>query len=350
MDSRKRKARKEVTLAQVATAAHVSIKTASLALRRHPTVTREVAQSVASAAKALGYRPKTGRRPVLGIVAPQTSHIAYGELISFIRGLASSYDVLTLIAETGGDVRMERRAVEEFTRSGVDGMILIGPRMPAVEIEDLSVRGQSIVTVNFPVGRESEYTFSSIEVDNRLGALQAVEFLATRGRERIAYVAGRPPSTSERHRREGYLAGLEALGPGARPLIVEMEVEAGMASPTLRSGYEQCRRLMAEYRAEGVNAVICYNDVVAIGALRALREEHVKVPDDVAVIGFDNISLGQYSAPSLTTVGVQWEQIVSLIVDRLHAASFRDVGAGLLPQGHRVLEPRLIERESTPRS
>lgn len=201
-----------VTLMDVAGAVKMSVKTVSLALRGAPTVARETAQYIQDTAVRLGYRARKEKKGALGLTAAYIHHIAYGELIGFIRELAFSYDYVTLIGETAGDPEAERRLITEFSRRGVDGLILVSPRIPNIEIEKVSTIKQPVVTVHRPLGNEHALRFGSLEIDNEAGAYRAVRCLVKKGHRAVAYLAGRLPSSSEQQRRRGYFRALQDCG------------------------------------------------------------------------------------------------------------------------------------------
>lgn len=336
-----------VTLMDIAMAADCSVKTVSLALRAHPSVAKDTADRIHKIAKQLGYRgKKIVKTQVIGLIAPYISHIAYGEVISAIRSLASSYGFLVLIGETGGEAETEMRLIDELTRRGTAGLVLIGPRIPHMTIENLARSGQEIVTINTPVGATSPFWFGSVEVDYETGACNAVKYLIDAGHRRIAYLAGRPQSITEQQRRRGYLKALsEVERQGYEPIIVDMIQQVIAPWPTFRSGYDQCRLLLSRTEGSKPDAIVVYNDVMALGTIRVLREYPLRVPEDISVVGFDNLSLCQFSTPSLSSVGVQWEKIALWVVNLLFEENRRR-GKGLLFKNHHVFLPEFFIRES----
>lgn len=328
----------------VAIEAEVSTKSVSMALRGHPGVALETANRIREVAGRLGYVPRRGVGNVLGVAAPYVGHAPYGELLGFIRGHAGAYDYLTLIAETAGDPAMERDLIGEFGRRGVAGMILVGPRLTGPEIEMISRTRQPVVVINAPIGDESTLQFGSVEIDNEAGAYAAVRYLYENGHRKIAYLAGRRPATSEQRRRRGYLRALEDSGvPIDEGLVVEIQRQVVASWPNSQAGYEQCKWLLN--KGTDVDAIVAYNDAMAMGALRALHEKELRVPHDVSVVGFDNSALGRFTVPRLTSVGIQWERLAGVAVDLL----LQLIGGGESEselQLHQVLTPEIIVRDS----
>jgi DNA-binding LacI/PurR family transcriptional regulator len=172
-------------------------------------------------------------------------------------------------------------------------------------------------------------------VDNVLGARMAVDHLVERGRERIATIAGPADMVVGRTRHEGYLAGLAAAG------LVADDALAVHGDFSQESGETAMRALLS--RRPDLDAVFCANDPMAAGALRVLREAGRAVPEDVAVVGFDDAPLAQSTHPPLTTVHQSPEQMgremVSLLIEAMDHP-------GESPEP-RLLETRLVVRESS---
>lgn len=349
--------RSRVTLADIAATASVSVKTVSLALRSDPSVARSTAARVQQAAARLGYVSRGAKRRVIGVVVPYIGHRVYSELFGLLRGEASAYEFTTLLAEGTGDPAVEKGLLAELRWRGVDGIILLAPRLSAEELDLESRFHQPIVTIGMPppnqevlhgpavdarsVGRTSK--FARVEIDHQAGGELAVRHLLEHGRSRIAYLAGRVPSASDQGRRRGYQSALATAGieVDAR-LIVELERHTVQPWPDYDLGYEQCVRLLS--RGVQFDAILAYSDAIAIGAMRALHERSsFEVPADVSMIGFDGLAVDQYLTPKLTSVGVPWYRVALAALEAL--IDLMDAHDADLPAVHRFA-PELIEGES----
>lgn len=213
--------------------------------------------------------------------------------------------------------------------------------MAPAEIHQLARASQPIVTVFLPI-QVLEYHFGSVELDNVLGAELAVTYLIEQGFRRIVYLAGRQTSASDMQRRQGYLHALQrAAVTYEKPLIVEIGWGVTLPWPSFDARYWQCQQLLE--RRMKPEAIFAYNDMTALGAMRALHERGIRVPQDVAVVGFDHVPFSQFCIPALTTVGVQRDDIAANVLELLFQAAG---SADPLVNRHRILQPDLIVRES----
>lgn len=292
------------TSADVATAAGVSRTTVSFVLneRTDVKIPRETRQRVLSAAERLGYHPHgpagqlaRGRSQVIALVMRQTPEQVAGDAIlaETLRGLASA-------ARAGGSrIMVESLAPEgpdgtygALLRSqNADGLIISGPRRDDPSLLDLLHDGFPIVLQGHLPG----VPVASVDVDNVAGARGAVEYLLSIGHRRIACISNAPlVYTAALERLRGYREALAGAGVQVNDdLIIEAEFDA-------RSGHAAMAALLA--RDVPFDAVFVASDVVALGAIGALRQAGRRVPDDVSVVGFDDIPLAGYFDPPLTTV------------------------------------------------
>jgi LacI family transcriptional regulator len=332
-----------VTLADVALAAKVSVKTVSLALRGDPSVSRETSSRVLEHAYRLGYVSRGTKRQVLGVVVPYIGHRVYGDLFGFLRREAASYELTTLLVEGMGDPATEKSLIGELRWRGVDGIVLIAPRLSVEDIDLESRLHQPIVTIGMPTPPSEDVHFARMEIDHEAGGLLATRHLLEHGRSRIAYLAGRLPSASDQGRRNGYRTALQAAGIAVdEQLIVELERHNVQPWPDYELGYEQGSQLLGRHVA--IDAILAYSDAIAIGALRAIRDRTtLTVPDELSMVGFDGLAIGKYMVPRLTSVGIPWYRVALAALEAL-IELMEDSGAGR-PRVHRFA-PELVSGES----
>jgi LacI family transcriptional regulator len=217
------------------------------------------------------------------------------------------------------------RAVLSALRGRVDGLIVMSPDLePETLVSDLP-HGLPIVVLNSAVE-----AWPSITIDNFGGARDVVRHLAALGHRRIAFVGGPPLNIDAGERRRGYHAGLRAAG------LEAIELDGRF---TEESGYEAALTLLEISPRPA--ALFTANDAMAIGALSAFRERGVAVPDDVALVGFDDVPIARYLAPPLTTVAVPIAELGRSAFDVLHAMT-----RGEPTPGNRKLKTALVVRES----
>lgn len=335
-----------VRLADIAAAARVSVKTVSLALRGDQSVSRDTATRIQELAFRLGYVSRGSKRQVIGVVVPYIGHRVYSDLFGFLRREAASYDFTTLLAEGMGDPAVEKSLIAELRWRGVDGLVLIAPRLAAEDVELESRLHQPIVTIGMPAPASSGNHFARIEIDHAAGGHLATRHLLDHGRQRIAYLAGRLPSASDQGRRLGYHTTLQSAGIAVDPrLIVELERHRVQPWPDYDLGYEQCLQLLS--RDLEIDAILAYSDAIAIGALRAIHDtSRLRVPDDLSIVGFDGLAVGQYTVPRLTSVGFPWYRVALAALEALIDLMAEDgVARSAGPRVHRFA-PELVLGES----
>lgn len=334
------------TLHDVARVAGVSFKTVSNVVNDHPHVAPATRERVLKAIDELGYRPnrsarslRSGRTGAIGLAVPELSLAYFAELADEVITVADEHDVVVLIEQTGGDRARELEALSGSRRQMTDGMLFSPLGLGNEDAERLAV--------GFPLVLLGERIFDGpvdhITMENVDAARAATEHLLELGRRRIAVIGAHEGEVigSAGLRLSGYRAALEARG---IPYDEDLVVDAG---PWHRvNGAEAMRRLLD--RGVGFDAVFGLNDELALGALRVMRERELRIPRDVAIIGFDDIDEAQYSLPSLTTVDPGRREIARLAVEVLLGR----INAPDDPRPRRELRSafRIVERESTARS
>jgi LacI family transcriptional regulator, galactose operon repressor len=307
------------TIRDVAQKAGVSITTVSFVLnnRSDVTISEAVRKRVLAAAKGMDYRPSAmaaglaGRRTRnLGVVFHREDKIISNPFYSFvIDGIiqeAEGKDFNLLFAYIDTSVGARQGLPKMIGEKNADGILLIGHSEPPM-VDAIRDRGIPVVAIdNYPALKGVE----TIHADNRQGAFSAVEHLIQWGHKHIAMltISGGRPSIEER--REGWRAALLKNG---LPLRKEAVLEC--RSLSFGGGYERAGELFRKNRK--ITALFCANDEMAAGALRAAREAGRRVPEDLSVAGFDNITMSHYTDPPLTTVSAPKEYMGRLAVSRL---------------------------------
>lgn len=294
---------KRPTSADVAARAGVSRTTVSFVLNQRADVKipDETRQRVVDAAKKLGYHPNTparqlagGRTHVIALVLRQSPEQVASDavLAETLRGLASAANSsgFRVMVEPIGPDRLDESYRSLLLAQHADGLVISGPR-----IDDPTLR--ELVREGFPIvlqGSLPDTSVLSVDVDNVAGARGAVEHLLALGHRRIACITNAPlVYTAAQERLAGYRQALVAAGVEYDPTLV---AEAAFDAP---SGHVAMAELLARTTFD---AAFVASDVVALGAIGALRKAGRRVPDDVSIVGFDDIPLAAYFDPPLTTV------------------------------------------------
>jgi len=331
------------TLHDVAHLAGVSIKTVSNVINDYPHIRPSTREKVEAAIAQLGYQPnltarslRSGRTGVIGLALPELSLSYFAELADSVMVAAERRGVTVLIEQTGGDRARELEVLTSSRRQLTDGLLF-----SALGLGQDDAR---LLEVPYPVVLLGERIFDGptdhVTMRNIEAARAATEFLLERGHRRIAIVGAHEGEVigSAGLRLTGYRQALEAAGVGFAPELI------GYTDLWHRAnGATSMRALLAS----GVrfDAVFAFNDTLALGAMRVLQEAGIRVPDDVAVVGFDNLDEAQYSLPSLTTVDPGREEIaetaVRVLLERIDE---RDPAQ---PPRELFAEFSIVEREST---
>jgi DNA-binding LacI/PurR family transcriptional regulator len=300
-------------MVDVARLAGVSHQTVSRVLNGHPNVSPRTRAGVLAAIRDLGYRPNaaartlvTGRTDALGVIS--FDNTLYGPS-SMLYGLerAAHPDYSVAIASLATfDRRSLHEAVDRFLGRGVEGIIVIAPQTSAVEALTGLAAGIPLVAVK--CGAHS--ALPSVAIDNAAGAAQATQYLLDLGHETVHQLGGPLTWLDAQERVDGWQQTLCAAGAQVPEVIC--------GDWSARSGYEAGLRLAA---LPEVTAVLCGNDQMALGLLRALAEHGRRVPADVSVVGFDDIPEAAFFLPPLTTVrqdfGELGRRALRLLLDRI---------------------------------
>lgn len=331
-----------VSLKDVAERAGVSIKTVSNVVNNYPHVTPGMRSRVQAAIDELGYRPnltarhlRKGRTGIIALAVPELGNPYFAELAGAVIDAAAEHEFTVLLDHTRGDREQEILVSQGFRGRVIDGLIL-SPL--ALEAEDLQGRSDDVPLVLLGE-REYDLPFDHIAIDNVAAARCAVRHLLGRGRTRIAYLGVRTDSVNRpaHLRLDGWRAQLAEAGvPAPDSLVV----------PVGGWDRDDGARAMAELLDAGVrpDAVFAFNDLIAIGAMRVLHERGLRVPWDVAVVGFDDIAEGRFGAVTLTTVSPDKQAIAKMAVGSL----LRSLSGREEPGGRELTADfELVEREST---
>jgi len=333
-------------LQDVARLAGVSVKTVSNVVNGYVHVSTPTRQRVEEAIDELGYRPnlsaRTLRRGSSGVIAlavPEVDMPYFAELARWVIQVADMHGLTVLIDQTDGLAERERLVMTGIRGHLIDGLVL----SPVATDAQAIARAAGQVPVVLLGEKVSDGPVDHVAIDNVAAARMATDHLLDIGCTCIVAIGDQPDSPqgsgAAMLRRRGYEEALRARGHR-----VDENHIAAVPSWWRSDGAEA----MAELLDDGVrpDGVFCFNDTLALGALRLLAERGLRVPDDVAVIGIDNVDDGRFAVPSLSTIAPDKEQIartaVQMLVDRMnggHAEGPRDVSADF----------RLFTRESTGR-
>jgi LacI family transcriptional regulator len=323
------------TIRDVAREAAVSVASVSRVLNGHGNVRPALRARVRAAADALGYVPHAGARNLslarsgaIGVVLPDLHGDFFSEIMRGMDREASARGLQLLLSNMHDDPAQGIEALHTM-RGRVDGLVVMAPHVdPDLLLAHLPA-GIPAVLVNCAPHHERR---AEIQVDNAAAARVMTEHLIATGRRAIVHIAGAAGNAEATARRQGFEAAV-AAHPGVTGRVIQGDFQEA-------SGTAAVARLLADRR--GADAIFAANDMMAIGALMALRRAGVAVPGDIAVAGFDDIPVARLIAPALTTMRVDIVSVGMRAVTRLAALI-----AGGTDTATEARTPTLIVRETT---
>lgn len=324
--------RNRPTLMDIANKAGVSAATVSYVLNNTGSVGRDARKLVHKTAKEMGYRvnhvakaTRTGQTQSIGLILPDLNNPFFPKLAQAVQGAARRAGYAVFLIDSEGSAEVEREAAEDFIRRGVDGIVWC----PATKHDTLSeFRGDlPIVVIDRPMPG-----YDTVSADYSSGGALLAEQVLSLGHQRVGMIVGPQSLSSAKQRRDGFI---NRFCPSGR---VEWEVE----NPFSINLADETRQRLVSL---DVSAIICGNDFIAIGALRALHELGHSVPGDVSVLGFDDIPWASYSVPGLATI----RQPLKAIGKEASSLLIRRIKGDDAPQVNTALGMQLMPRGSLSR-
>ena len=333
-----RRKQRTPTMKDVAELAGVSKQTVSAILNEKPGISEETEARVRAAIDQLGYRLdltarslRTGRTRTIALLLTDVSSLFLSKIASVAEDCAYAAHYNLVLYNTRDDPKRERDYVNSVTERSVEGVLFISARDDSTAIEKLRLAGVPVVVLD---RTPQDYDGPSVTLDNRKSGQLVAEHFLSLGHTRLAHIAGPAVVHISQERLYGFSQALQAKGM-PQPVV---ERAPGW---TVEAGYETMQRLIA--RGEDFTAVFVAGDLLAIGAMRALREAGRQIPADISLMSIDDIDLAQYLYPPLTTISQSIPQMATLGVQLL-----LDLIAGKKPeQTQIVIEPKAVIRQST---
>jgi len=289
-----------VSIKDIARAAGVSHPTVSRALSDSPLISEETKARIQRLAQEMGYSPNALARGLVtrqtysvGVVVTTIADPFVAEIVQGIEATAHDHGYTVILCNSESVPEREIASVEMLRSKRVDGIIVTASRVGALYLEYLEQIGVPIVLINNHNEESGRYTFT-VTVDNRHGGRLATEHLVQLGHRRIAYITGPANHSSDLGRLAGYRQALIEGG-------IEPDLALAIPGNGRPDGGEQALQAILALDPRPT-AVFCYNDLTAIGLIHAARQAGLSIPQDLAVVGFDDILFASYLYPPLTTV------------------------------------------------
>jgi LacI family transcriptional regulator len=328
-----------ISMREIAKLAGVSSATVSRVINGSSLVTEETTRRIQRIIQELNFVPnnsaihlKNGKSQIFGIVIPDLTNPFFTELVKIFEELLVENDQELLVANTDFHATKMQRSVRRMLLRRVDGVALLTSELEAAALESLVQNRIPVVTTDhYRIGNGH----SDIAIDFANGMAQIIAHLKGLGHRNLGFIGGTEGLVTSRVRRESFLDSVVKQGLSSREgWIVEgnFKVDGGMAA---------MRKILGE--GETPTAVVCANDLTAIGALRTAHEKGIRVPHDISITGCDDIDMSDIVNPPLTTLRISRREYAGMLIDAL-----RQAGEDLSQPGQLYkLSMQLVVREST---
>lgn len=323
------------TIHDVASRAGVSKSLVSLAMRGSPKVSEASREAILAAAAELGYRPNAAARSLadrrsrtIGILVLDLHNPVFAEILDGAQEEIRRHDYSTMLVSGGADPVLEQADIEKLLEFQVEGLILVSHRLPAAALKAIAAEVPTVVVTRRDIVGPRIDTVSN---DDVAGAGLAVDHLVGLGHRRITHLSGGENPIAE-DRRAGYLAAMDRHGLSAQARVVD----GGL---TDAAGYLAAQHALRD----APTALVVANDVAALGAVAAVQDAGLRVPQDVSVVGYDGIALGGLRSIGLTSVAQPLVPMGTLAAQRL----FDRIDRPRSRAQHLSVEATLIIRSTT---
>jgi LacI family transcriptional regulator, galactose operon repressor len=331
-----------VTIKDIAEKAKISYPSVSRALSGKPGVSRKTREKVLKIAKEMNYQPNAlarslvqNRTSTIGLIIPDILNPYFPEIAKGVEDEAHSKDLSVFLCNSDWDGVREGEYINQLIANRVDGIIIFPTSSGNIsEIRRKAGRNLPVVILGASLAEDVSV---SISIDNVLGAELSVVHLLNRNYRKLAFIGGKAGLSSVEDRLNGFKKAHEKFGLTVQD---EMIVKSGF---TFESGYTSMNNLLDQKRKP--DAVFAENDVIALGVIQALRTRGLKVPEDIAVSGFDDIPMASMAGIDLTTVRQPKYEMGKMAVSELY--SILQGESDLNVNKRLVLEPKLIVRKTS---
>ncbi|MFA6621824.1 MAG: LacI family DNA-binding transcriptional regulator [Candidatus Caldatribacteriota bacterium] len=296
---------KKPNLRVLAAKAGVSINTASRAINDKPDINPLTKEKILRIAREIGYVPnasavalRTQKTRTLGVIIADNNNPFYAEVLSGIEAEAKANNYHIILTNTRRDYQEEENAIELLLGKQVDGL-LIAP------VQEKNEDIYKLIDSKIPfvvVGRDYEdLSIDAVYSDELKGGYIATEYLIKKGFKNISYIGGYTYKSPARRRLEGYKKALTDYGIPIKENLIKI------GDIDIKDGYNQTKDMFDQ----GINfqAIFAYNDMMAFGAVKAIKERGLEIPGDIGVVGYDNILFSSLVSPPLTTVNLKKDEL-----------------------------------------
>jgi len=333
------------TIKDVASLAKVSTTTVSHVINNTRVVSSELRDRVQQAMQRLDYHPnalarslRSGSTKTIGLIIPDISNLFFAETSRYIEDYGNAEGFSVILCNTDDKLEKESSYIEVLIEKKVDGIIFISAGDSTKNLKRLRSLRVPVVVADRDV---KDFPVDVILVNNLAGGFMATNYLIQLGHKEIAHIAGPSTITPSAQRTEGYLSAMQQHGLQVKPKFVfegDFRIE---------SGERAMQALLTQPSLP--TAIFVSNDMMAFGAIRALYDRDIKIPEDISIIGFDDTLLTKSFIPPLTTIAQPIRQLAELIVKTLVKRineSKLSLDAKQMNYERQILEVSIVERNS----
>jgi len=331
--------KKRVTLSDVAEIAGVSMMTVSRVINNKSGVSERMRRRILDIAKEIDYYPNqiarglvTNQTSTIGLVVPDNTNPFFANIARGVEDLAFERGYNIFLINTAEDVTREKKALDSLWQKGVDGLILCSSRLPNIELEKQIERFPATILINRELKKPIPSSIT-INLNDLQGAQLAVTHFLNLGKRNIAHISGPANSISGQKRLAGFKLALNTAEIPFNSSYVQN------CAPDTESGYEAGKELLTAHPE--IDAIYAFNDLIAVGLIQYCLEVGKHIPQEIAIIGVDDIPLASLVRPRLTTLHVNQNYIGKLAMRTL-----LEIIMGESSPLAVLIEPELLLRES----
>jgi LacI family transcriptional regulator, galactose operon repressor len=325
---------------EVAKRAGVSPATVSRVTNGRSTVDKKLAKKVWQVIEELGYYPNpqaralvSGRSRVLGLLISEITNPFFPELIQSFEDVAGENDYEVMVGSTNYNKERAKVFIRRLAQRRVEGVAVMTFRAESHLLDELIAQDIPLVTVDVSINAARSLV---LEVDYAQGINQAVQHLALLGHHRIGFASGPMPHLTNVRRKEAFLQSVQKIGLSSKATPVFF------GDHTFEGGTKAAQHFL--HLKERLTAILCSNDMMAVGVLRVLAERGIRVPDEMSVVGFDDIHLAEFANPPFSTVRMSREDLARAAFKGLKLLRQKDISTPLDPIR---VATNLVLRQST---
>ena len=312
------------TIQDVARLAHVSVSSVSNVLNgKTDRMRAETHARIMDAIRKLGYRPnqaarqlKTGRTPIIGLLVPTTANPFFGQLAMAMEVHAQQqHGHRVLLCNTYRDKQQEAAMFDDLLAFGVGAVIVASSISDERHIEAAIERGLAVVSFDLGVEPGAAARHDHVLPDNRLAGELAASHLIQQGHTRLAFVMPKGLTYSRRHKIEGFMAAIDRAGPHVSGRVIEGKTATKFGDTELAGLGHELAATLVQLPARPTG-IVTVNDMMAMGLMAGIRSQGLSVPQDISVVGMDDLEISAYTWPPLTSIRMPVAEMARTLVDR----------------------------------